>query len=163
MTLINIVYPQCTVDLFGTLINLASFDLIPEDYYQPVQEWMLPLPSDYGLSYNLIELGYETGYIMVGMFFILFLLALQSLSYLVFFLVYKVTKKYWKSKKLNDYAKAQLVDRYSFYQRSLLGCALEFCVSAFIELVMHQTVTPFEKASYFLSVSLLIIIFFYCR
>lgn len=76
LTLINIVYPQCTKDLFGVLLNLASFDLIPEGFYRPIQEWLFPLPSDYGPTYALVELGYETGYIMVGMFFVLFLLAI---------------------------------------------------------------------------------------
>ena len=70
------IYPQCTSDLFEVLINLAAFDLVPEDYYQPIQEWLLPLPSDYGLTYSFIELEYETGYIMVTMFFVLFLIAL---------------------------------------------------------------------------------------
>lgn len=82
---------------------------------------------------------------------------------MIFFLVYKISKKYWKSEKVRKYAKRQLVDRYSFFQRALLGCTLEICISAFIEIVMHQTVTPLEKASYFLSVSFLIILFFYCR
>ena len=93
MTMLNRVNPQCTIDLFEVFINLASFDLIPEDYYRPIQEWLLPFPSDYGPSYTLMELDYETGYIMVTMFFVLFLLALQSLKYIFFFLVYKISKK----------------------------------------------------------------------
>lgn len=137
LTLINIMYPQCTSDLFETLINLAAFDLIPEDQYQPYQEWLLPFPSDYGLTYNLIELGYETGHIMVSMFFVLFLITLQILYYVFFLLIYKFTKNCWKSKRLNDYAKKCLVDRYSFFLRSILGCCLEICVSSFIEISMH--------------------------
>ena len=110
------IYPQCTTDLFEVLISLAAFDLVPEDYYQPVQEWLLPLPSDYGLTYAFIELEYETGYIMVTMFFVLFLVALQTVYYIIFFLVYKITKRgMFKWSRLNKYSKSCLVDRYSFY------------------------------------------------
>ena len=69
-------YPQCVKDLFDVMIELAAFDIVPEDYYQPWQELILPFKSDYGYSHGLIELGYETGHILVTMFLIGFIIFL---------------------------------------------------------------------------------------
>ena len=146
------------------MIELAAFDLIPEDYYQPVQEYILPIESDYGYSHSLIEIGYETGHILVTMFMKGLILVLQFFYYVFFFMIYKCTKRISKLKKLNDYSKSCLVDRYSFFQRTLLGCSLEIGIAGFIEITMRQTVGPYETASYYTSVLLMaILLWFYYK
>ena len=54
------------------------------------------------------------------------------------------------------------MDRYSFFQRTLLGCALEILVSSFIEMNMRQAIDPYEKASYYFSLAVLITMLWFC-
>lgn len=96
------------------------------------------------------------------MFFIGFIILLQFFYYIFFFMIYKFTKRVWKNKKINDYSKSCLVDRYSFFQRTLLGCSLEIGISGFIEISMRQAVDPYETASYYTSVLLIVTLFWFC-
>lgn len=66
---------------------------------------MLPFPSDYGYSHGFIEIGYETGHILASMFFVWFLVGLQIIYYIFFFLVYNCTKRTCPGSRLNRYAK----------------------------------------------------------
>ena len=69
-------YAQCTADLFGILIDLAAFDIVPEEYYEPVQQYLLPFKSDYAYSHGFVEIGYESGHMLQSMFLVWFLVAL---------------------------------------------------------------------------------------
>jgi hypothetical protein len=96
------------------------------------------------------------------MFMIGLILVLQFFYYVFFFMIYKCTKRICKLKKLNDYSKSCLVDRYSFFQRTLLGCSLEICIAGFIEITMRQAVGPYETASYYTSVLLMVVLLWFC-
>ena len=154
-------YAQCTVDLFDIMIDLAAFDIVPEEYYVPIQEYLLPFESDYGYSHGFIEIGYESGHMLQTMFFLTFLVFLQFLYYIFFYGVYIFFKKVYTVQRVQVYAKSCLVDRYSFFQRTLLGCCLEIFVSGLIEIIMKQTLSPFEFISFWFSITVFLIMIWF--
>ena len=155
-------YAQCTVDLFGILIDLAAFDIVPEEYYEPFQQYLLPFKSDYAYSHGFVEIGYESGHMLQSMFFVWSLVALQLAYYAFFYVVYHCAKR-MEYTRMRNYAKSCLVDRFSFFQRTLLGCALEIFVTGLIEVAMKQTVGPYETASYYFSVAVLLVALGFCH
>ena len=97
------------------MIDLAAFDIVPEEYYRPLQEYLMPFKSDYGYSHVFVEIGYESGHMLQNMFFVWFLVSLQLAYYLFFFAVYHCTKRTLNLTRLRNYAKSCLVDRFSFF------------------------------------------------
>lgn len=98
-------YAQCTVDMFDTMISLAAFDIVPEEYYVPIQKYLLPFKSDYGYSHGFIEIGYESGHMLESMFFVTFMVFLQFVYYIFFYGVYLFFKRIVPSTRVQSYAK----------------------------------------------------------
>ena len=121
--------PACLTDLLIQIYKIVTFELIPEDYYQPVAEAILPMPSDIAFSAQFIVFEEELGYIIYAMFLPFFGILYFTLFYLANYILFKITKK----KKY--YAKYQKI--YGFYVRTFVELSLELTFLGLVELVMR--------------------------
>lgn len=115
-----------------------TFDLIPEEYVEPVAEKVLQLPSDYAFSEEFINFGEESAYILMLMFLPFATIILTTLYYLSLLLFYKLAKALNICKNRRRKAKQSFFDIYSFYTRFLMEMSLEFSVLGLVELVVRQ-------------------------
>jgi len=49
---------------------LVTFDVIPEEVYSPLQEYLIDLQSDIVYHQQIANAGYESGFILISMFLV---------------------------------------------------------------------------------------------
>ena len=90
-------YPACITFFLGKLIKMVNFEVVPEEFFNPVLEVVFPLESDMTFSQDFSDMGYETGFGLVSMFTYNVILMYGGLYYSYNYMVYK----HYKSKKTN--------------------------------------------------------------
>jgi hypothetical protein len=73
----------------------VTFELLPEDVYQPFAEEILQLPSDYAFSEELANFGEDSAYILMLLFLPITTIIIFTTYYYLNLLWYKLAK--WKN------------------------------------------------------------------
>ena len=85
-------YPSSTTNMFEAIITIVTFELVPEEYYEPLKELLLDLESDIPYASEYPFLQFETGFILNSMFTAFVILFLITVSYLVQYVLYMCMK-----------------------------------------------------------------------
>ena len=101
-------YPACITFFLGKLIKMVNFEVVPEELFNPVLEFVFPLESDITFSQDFNDMGYETGFALVSMFTYNCILMYGALYYSYYYLVYKHYKKMKTKSHLRKTAKKNL-------------------------------------------------------
>lgn len=164
MIVSKVKFPSNSMSFFGIILDFVTFDVVPEDMYQELQESVLnDLPGDMVYHEQVAQAGFETGYIFVSMF-LTFIWLILFLVQLVFNFVMSHLLKLCKSSEFFKNRQRIYRDRVKQVWTELFRLMIELCldisICASIELIMRQVGTKQEQASYFTSMTLFLFLVF---
>ena len=91
MSVIKMKFPSSSVELFEMILGLVTFDIIPEEFYEPIRDSIFTLPSDIFYYQQIQDAGIQTGYILIESFMTFVLLGVMILGFIMHFCIYHWT------------------------------------------------------------------------
>ena len=80
MIVVNMKFPSSSTVVFEIVLGLVTFDVLPEELYGPVRDYLIEVPSDIVFYQHIAEAGFETGYILISAFLTFVFLILMVLG-----------------------------------------------------------------------------------
>lgn len=130
-------YPSSTTNMFEAIIKIVTFELVPEEYYEPLKEALLDLESDMPYANEYPFLQFETGFILSSMFTAFVILFVITVLYCVQYLLYICMKHYNICPEFQEKLQAKLVKRHGLYMRFLIESSMEIFVCTLVEVMMR--------------------------